>query len=248
MRTKITRNALWISAGLAVALCVQAQAQTITNGGFESGLAGWTRVDQLGSDGTFFVQSGTSSPVNGFTVPAPPQGVRAAMSDAAGPGSHVLYQDFLVPTGNAATTLNFALYINNGASSFVSPAMLDFAATNTTGSLNLNQQVRVDILSASADPFSVAAGDVLQNLFQTNPGDPLVSGYTNYSSDVSALFQANQGKTLRLRFAEVDNLLFLNLGVDRVGIAVAVPEPSSLLLAGSLMVSGGLLLRRRRRI
>src|SRR5262252_2097616 len=61
----------------------------ILNGGFESGLTSWTRVDQLGSEGTFFPQSGTVSPVNGDLVPAPPGGAFAAMSDAFGPGSHV---------------------------------------------------------------------------------------------------------------------------------------------------------------
>src|SRR3954469_20032278 len=73
-----------------------ARATVIANGSFESGLSNWFRADQVGSDGTFFVQSGTSSPVNGDPVPAPPAGVSAAMTDAQGPGSHVLYQDFLV--------------------------------------------------------------------------------------------------------------------------------------------------------
>ena len=40
----------------------------------------------------------------------------------------------------------------------------------------LNQQARVDIMEVGADPFSVAAGDVLQSLLQTNPGDPAISG------------------------------------------------------------------------
>src|SRR5215467_6229434 len=61
----------------------------ILNGGFESGFTSWTRVNQLGSEGAFFLQTGTLSPVNGDPVPAPPSGVFAAMTDALGPGSHV---------------------------------------------------------------------------------------------------------------------------------------------------------------
>ena len=71
-------KALGLSAVLACAVTAaqpRAQAQElISNGGFESGFSGWTRADQTGSTGTFTAQTGTTSPVNGFTVPAPPQG------------------------------------------------------------------------------------------------------------------------------------------------------------------------------
>jgi hypothetical protein len=219
------------------------QAQIIANGGFEAGLAGWTTLDIVGSDGTFFVQSGAASPVNGLPVAPPPEGLQAAMTDAGGPGSHVLYQDFVVPVGASNGTVGFSLFINNTADRFASPATLDFAATNPQGVQNLNQQARVDILTTTADPFSIAAADVLQNLFQTNPGDPLVSGYNSYLIDVGALFQAHQGETLRLRFAETDNLAIFNFGVDRVSV---VPEPSSLLTTGFLLLTGGALLGRLR--
>src|SRR5262245_7889152 len=151
----------------------------ISNGGFESGLTSWTRADQLGGEGTFFSQSGTVSPVNGDSVPAPPQGTKAAMTDAQGPGSHVLYQDFVVPPGAAA--LSFALFIGNRADRFAVPTMppsLDFSTPV------LNQEARVDILKNSADPFSVAAGDILLNLYQTKVGDPLISGYNTIATDI----------------------------------------------------------------
>lgn len=233
---------------VAALICLtagKAQAVSINNGGFEAGFSSWTHLNQVGSDGNFFLQSGSSSPINGFSVSPPPQGTTAAMTDQQGPGSHVLYQDFLVDAISGPRFLKFSLLLNSGAD-FVTPATLDFATPA------LNQQARVDILTTSADPFSVASGDILQNLFQTQVGAPLVSGYTTYTVDVTSLLQAHQGQTLRLRFADVDNVFFMNLGVDDVAFVEQdtgdlVPEPPSLALAvGGLLPVLGLLMARRR--
>ena len=62
------------AACLGLAATSPAGASTIVNGGFETGFASWVRVDQVGSDGTFFLQSGLASPVNVDPVPAPPSG------------------------------------------------------------------------------------------------------------------------------------------------------------------------------
>jgi glucose/arabinose dehydrogenase len=232
MKTSARVNLL---AGAAAALSLAATSPVqalpvISNGGFESGLTSWTRADQLGSEGTFASQSGTLSPVNGNPVPAPPEGTLAAMTDAQGPGSHVLYQDFTATTGTAA--LSFSLFIGNSANAFFtpSPASLDFSTPT------LNQQARVDILRSTADPFSVAATDVLLNLYQTKVGDPLISGYNTISTDITALLAAHIGETLRLRFAETDNVLAFQLGVDAVRFdQVQIPEPASILLIGAAL-------------
>lgn len=241
MKTLTPFKPVWFSAALASALSFSAQAALIANGGFESGLASWTRLDQIGSDGTYYLQTGTLSPLNAFAVPAPPEGTAAAMTDAFGPGSHLLYQDFAVPFGLPSASIGFSLFINNGngSPSFFTPATLDFATPA------LNQRARVDIMSTSADPFSLAAADVFQNLFQTATADPLVSGYTSFLIDVTSLLQAHQGETLRLRFAEVDNVAPFNMGVDNVDITV-VPEPSPLtIMFAAIPVIMGLALRRR---
>jgi len=222
-----------------VAPAIGSATPLILNGGFESGFTSWVRANQLGSEGTFSLQSGTVSPVNGNSVPSPPGGLNAAMTDAFGPGSHALYQDFLVPAEGAL--LSFSLFIGNRADRFATPATLDFSTPT------LNQQARVDILRAGTDPFTVAATDILLNLYRTQVGDPLVSGYNTLNFDLTSLFSANVGQTLRLRFAETDNLSAFQFGVDNVQLetATTAPEPQSILLLGTGVLA---LLAIRRRI
>jgi hypothetical protein len=239
MKTSFLLKLAWLSATLGFVLCSPARASFITNGGFESGFSNWTRSDQLGSDGTFALQTGTVSPMNADPVPAPPGSTVAAMTDALGPGSHVLYQDFIVPAAVPSATLLFDLFIGNRAGIFTSPATLDFSTPT------LNQQARVDILLPGANPFSVAPADVLLNLFQSNPGDLAVSGYTPHSVDVTAILNAHLGSPLRLRFAETDNVFTFQMGVDNVDIAVsAAPEPSYVLPALGAMLAIGWFRRR----
>jgi hypothetical protein len=214
----------------------------LLNGSFEAGLASWTKADQVGSEGTFTQQTGTTSPVTGFPVPAPTNGIRAAMTDAEGPGSHVLYQDFVVPVGTLSGFVAFDVFIGNRAAQFVTPTTLDFSTPA------LNQRARVDIMTVPLDPFSLGPS-VLTNVFQTAVGSPLVTGYNSLTFDLSALLAANAGGTLRLRFAEVDNVNLFQFGVDNVRLEAfntAVPEPATLTLLGVGLTLA--LARRRRRI
>lgn len=236
---RLDRYVSAVVAALLLAASPASAAPLLTNGGFESGFSGWTVADQVGSGGSFTVQSGTSSPVNGDTVPAPPQGSNAALSDGDAPGTHVLYQDFFVPLDNGTSTLTFSLFIGNRADRFATPNSLDFFGTA------LNQQARVDILRGGTNPFSLGGADLLANLFRTNVGSPLVTGYNAFTVDLSGLLFANRGQTLRLRFAEVDNLAQFQLGVDNVNLdAVPAPEPTSMVLLGTGLA--GLVARRRR--
>ena len=234
------KTAIALCAALALTGSARA-ANIVVNGGFESGLTGWITSSQVGSDGQFFAQSGSASPVNGLPVPAPAEGSFAAMTDALGPGTHVLYQDIFIPSAVPVALFSFSLFIGNRAADFSAPDSLDFSTPT------LNQQARVDVLRASADPFSVDPADVLMTLYRTMPGDPLVSGYSTITRNITSLVQANAGQTLRLRIAEVDNVNFFNLGLDNVVLDTnPVPEPSSAGLA-VLGLAFGAWLRRRLR-
>jgi hypothetical protein len=225
MRFPVRTLALGVLIVLSLGAIPAAAAPLLLNGGFEGGFTGWTIVDEPGGSGSWFPQTGTASPLNAFMVPAPPEGLTAAMTDQGGPGSHILYQDFVVPAAVANATLSLQLFIHNYADDFIIGPSLSY--------LDPNQQARIDITTTTADPFSLAApGDVLLNLYQTQPGDPLVSGYALHSFDLTVLLAAHVGETLRLRFAEVDNQLFFNMGVDAVSLDAVneVPEPASLWL------------------
>ena len=200
-----------------------ASAATVTNGGFEAApdFTGWTVFNQASGSGNWFVYSGTLSPVNAFTVAAPPEGMKAAITDTSGPGSHVLYQDVALEPG-VKHRLDFTIYYNNQAGVFSDPASLDYTVTP-------NQQYRVDIMKPSAPVQSVAAGDVLANVFGTHPGDPAPLAPTAKSFDLSPF----AGQTVRIRFAEVDNQGFFNASVDAVSIASGPVFSSPPTISGS---------------
>src|SRR5262245_11945580 len=117
------KNKLIASCVVAVLGCLPLPAHAdLINGNFEAGLTGWTAANQVGSDGACRSQTGTVSPVNGFTVPAPPEGTKAAMTDSQAGGSHIIYQDFTVPAGVSLGSLAFSLYLNNQANAYFTPA------------------------------------------------------------------------------------------------------------------------------
>jgi len=210
----LLRTAAACAAALATASAAPAAmaGELVVNGGLETNggvgssvFDGWTTAVQPGSLGGFRVQGGTVSPTAHLAVQAPPQGVAAAMSDQQGPSSQVLYQDVALPAGRPAK-LSLRLFVLNQSDDFAAPSTLDYTTVP-------NQQARVDVMSPAAPVFDLGAG-VLQNVFRTQPGDPALQNYSTVTADLSAF----AGQTVRLRFAEVDNLHGLNLGVDRVSI------------------------------
>jgi len=215
--------------------------ELITNGDFETGnFTGWTVTDLANGTGSVFIDApGTTTPISGFATSATGGGAHGsfyAVSDQPGPGTHALSQSFTVSAGQTVI-LMFDLFVNDqsGLGPIIDPIGLD----HTGGP---NQHGRVDILSGSAMPFDTGIG-VLSNLYLGIDAGPNPNPFTHYSFDISSTVAA--GGTFQLRFAEVDNQLFFNFGVDNVSITT-VPEPASLLLAGIGLVGMGMVRRKKK--
>lgn len=202
----------------------------IVNGDFETGnLSGWTRVTQSESEGHWIVYSGDTLPLSGNAFYPPPQGTYAAAFDQQGPSSSVLYQDVAIPV---SATLQFTYYYENYAPVAIpNPDTLDYSYPPA------NQQFRIDLMTPTSDPFSVAPSDVLENLVQLLPGDPDSLSPTTVTFDVSQF----AGQTVRLRFAAVDNQNYLNVGVDAVSILAPGPgQLSAKVLKNQFLTLGAL--------
>jgi hypothetical protein len=208
------RSAIALLAALSFGIVGAQAGASVANGAFESGdFTNWTVHDQPRGSGSWFVYSGTAAPQTGLRIPAPPEGTFAAVSDQFGPGSHVLYQD--IPLGaNFAHTLSFVVYYKNLAGTFVTPDTLNFHVFP-------NQQYRVDVLRPTAAPNSVAPQDVLLQAFRTDVGDSPRLGPTTITVDLTPY----AGTTVRLRFAEVDNLGNFQAGVDSVRVESQARTP-----------------------
>jgi hypothetical protein len=187
---------------------LKAPGSNFKNGGFEldsTSLVNWTAIDLSGSGG-WFLQTGTLTPITGATVSSPPEGLNAAMTDMVGPGTHILYQDFVVPP---SAVLSFDFYVQNQAAVWAVPVpeTLDFNVAP-------NQHIRVDIMDPAAPVDDVGSG-VLMNIFLTQDSDPFEFGYVTATADLSAF----AGQTVRLRFAGVETQFFQFFGVDNVRLS-----------------------------
>jgi hypothetical protein len=196
---------------VAAACSTEPTLHLIQNAGFETGnFASWTTFDAASGDTLgFLVTASTVLPESGDTVLAPPEGAYAAITDQNGPGTHVLYQDVILPP-NRTATLRAIIYLQSDAD-WVNAATAGLASDAGES----NQQVRVDVMNPTAGVTDVGAG-VLLNVYRTQPGDSLVTGYKTLTADLSGF----AGQSVRIRFAEVDTQGFLHLGVDSVDVEV----------------------------
>jgi hypothetical protein len=193
--------------------------ELINNGDFENGLDKWQVVIQGGSNGTdfFLATPGDLTPLSGHpTANNPLGGNHYVVTDQYGPGASALIQSINIPPGVTSVTLSFQMFVNDqsGMGPFVHPVGLNFNAEP-------NQHARVDILSAGANAFSTGNA-VLQNLYLGVDGDQTPYDYTNYSFDITNIVMAPG--TYNLRFAEVDNQLWFNLGIDNVSMRAQVDD------------------------
>jgi hypothetical protein len=206
---------------LCEAFDVSAATNLIQNGSFETNggpnsnvLNGWSIVNEVGGNGTWLAQTGTTGPVTSTCGPddvaAPPDGSFAAMTSQSAEGSHVLYQDVTIPAG-ATAVLTFQFYMRSLAE-FGTPDSLSFRTAQ-------NQQFRVDVIDPASNPFTL---DVLQSVLAIASGNPRVFGYDTQTAVLSGF----GGRTVRIRFAEVDNQRCFYAGVDNVRLEVDGPPPA----------------------
>ena len=197
--------ALVVTILLVVLAPTTAGAATLTNGDFETGnVTGWT-VNNVGP-ADWRAYSGTTAPLSGLPIPAPPQGSFAAVADQTSVSRTIMYQDVTLEPG-VQHSLDFLLAYQNSALAFATPASLDPAAAP-------NQQLRVDVLRAGTAVDSVASGDVLLQVFRTDVGEPLTMAFTRITANLTPF----AGQTVRIRFAVVTSQDFLQAEVDDVRI------------------------------
>jgi hypothetical protein len=230
----VTRWRALLAAGAAVACVallapVGAGAATVVNGNFESGLSGWTVQKAGPSTNGWFAYSGTSSPVSGHLIPAPPQGSNAAITDQDEPSSDILYQDVtLEPYWTHQLTMTL-FYTSYNKIQIPNPDTLSWTGEPSEHELEPgqpNQQYRVDVMKPTAPVNSVNPSDILATVFATREGSPESMGPAQFSVNLTPF----AGQTVRLRFAMTDNENFFNAGVDNVSL-VSTP-PSNVFVLG----------------
>ena len=208
----------------------KAQVELVENGSFETGdFTGWSMLN-LSGDGTWLVYTGTI--VDVFPVLPPPDGNFAAVTSQDSPDSNILYQDITIVPGTIVTCTAIVYLENRGEGEGSNYIIGDGLTLNAP-----NQQMRVDIMDPDADPFDTGAG-VLQNLFQTLPGDPNSIGYTTLNFDLTPF----AGTTVRFRAAVVVTRNVLNGAVDAVSCIAegGVANVPTLSEWGMIAAAGGL--------
>jgi hypothetical protein len=239
-KMKLIPKTLIAAASVLGLFANQAKAtELLINGNFETGtFLGWTVSNLPGSGNVYVDAPGTTTPLSSHaTVGTAANGGHYAVTDMTGGGTHALLQTFTVGAGSSVI-FSFDLFANNwsGGGTIVNPAGL----THSSGP---NQHARVDILTASASAFATTGGVVLGNFYLGADAGTDPNPFTSYSFDITSLVGA--GGTFQVRFAETDNQLFFNMGVDNVSITSSVPDVGATVALLGLSFLGFAAFRRR---
>lgn len=185
-----------------------AMAASITNGGFNTDLTGWTVVEQPGANGSWFSTEGGFSELGGQPIIAPSEGDRYVHSAQTGQTSQVLFQD-IVLEADTEHLLSFDWFAQDWSNTFIDAGTMDFTGAD-------NQHLRVDLVATDfsdwfgPDSSTGVLANVLAPVAELSP----VTSWNNLSFDLTPW----AGQSVRLAFRQVDNQDFFNAGVDDVGI------------------------------
>ncbi len=209
----------------ALAFDANADVQLITNGGFETGLTGWTVTSSAGSGGSWFADTNPFTPLTGHSTVGPFSGTGYAVTDQVGPGVNALSQDYTVPGGTTSLTLTFDMFINDWA-----PSAGD-------------ESMSVLILGIGGNPVTGAGTTLISTDTLVTAGVP--NPYIAYDFAIAGFVT---GDTYVLDFRETDTVFNMNVGLDDVSLDAAVagvPEPSTIVLLLGALGAIGVFGRRR---
>lgn len=199
-----------------------AGAATVVNGNFETGTtSGWSIKNDAGGEGSWFPYTGTTLPVSGMAEQQPSKGT-SVVADQSFISNGAIYQDVALEAG-FNHELNLSYWFNNTSGTWASPTPNTFDVS--TGDAN-NQQARIDVIKATADPFSADPADVLSTIIAPQAGSPSAAPWTAGKADLTAF----AGQTVRIRGIFADNIGPLHVGLDDVSITstdVTAPALSS---------------------
>ncbi|WP_253157615.1 pre-peptidase C-terminal domain-containing protein [Stieleria tagensis] len=173
-------------------------SQLIVNGDFETGdFSGWTVTSTGG--GNWLINDGTLVPPGPATELPPIEGAFDAISTQNGPGVNILSEPILVPNSVTSATLSWSDRIRNYA---------------TAGFVEPGQEWRALVMDTS--------GNLIQEVYSTQPGDPLSQlEPNNRSFDLTSLLQTLTGQTIQISFQQQDSLGYMNVSLDNVQLHVS---------------------------
>ncbi|MBC8140392.1 MAG: hypothetical protein H7Y38_02995, partial [Armatimonadetes bacterium] len=240
--------------------------ELLTNGNFEtdpgSGFApGWTRFEQTGSVGQFYLDTPGSTVFSANELGTPQTtegGARYAVSVAAnatgtqsGAGAHSLSQSFSLPGNATSVTLRYQFFAQNyrQLGTAGGEAGLDYTRGTPDGNGGfINMHARVDILRDGALPLSTNASDIIRTV--EAPFSRAANGSVWEVKQLDVTSGLQFGQTYTLRFGVVKNVDELLLGVDNVSLdyvgTVVIPETNTAgLMWLPMLLMGGMGLLRR---
>jgi hypothetical protein len=212
-----SRAALLAIAALLLLAVGPAGAAGPVEGGFENGLASWTKTSFYKST-EWTTQAKANAEANFETTLPAAIGPYVAATEYGGSDTALLTQTFALP---AASTLNLSLYLfYKSVTPTVVPSPDTLFVKPFGGEAAGNQQVRVDVLKANAPLESLSPNDILATLYASPTGGPKALGPTLLSADLSQF----AGQTVTLRIAEATSEGKMEVGVGAVSLT-ATPLP-----------------------